>query len=187
LREDGVFVLRDFVSPATDAHILLELADEPSRGDAIGELSEADLLQRFARTARPLDTRCGPGFFLEEVDPCRPAARLFRLPHKWAAEFVLRKDYRADWEVELLEEYAYFTAEEFADGLARAGGRLLCAEPYWNPWIVRHRFAGKFRIMDEGLRDLGRRPTSSPSPSACVPAAVTASSSAGLRIMARPS
>lgn len=70
-------------------------------------------------------------------------------------EFVLRKDYRQDWDVELLEEYTYFTADEFAEEVARAGARLVSAEPYWNPWIVKHRFAGKFRILDETGRDLG--------------------------------
>jgi len=33
LREGGVFVLRDFVSPQRDAHILLELPDQPRRRD----------------------------------------------------------------------------------------------------------------------------------------------------------
>jgi SAM-dependent methyltransferase len=155
LRENGIFVLRDFVNPSKDAHVLLELADTPSRGNAVTELADADLLKLFARTARPLDTRCGAGFFLEEVDPRRPATRLFRLPHKWAAEFILRKDYRRDWDVEILEEYTYFTADEFADALARAGGRLLCAEPYWNPWIVKNRFDGKVRLLDQNGRDLG--------------------------------
>ena len=84
--------------------------------DADRNLSDADLLLRFARTARPLDQRAGPGFFLEELDARAAGMRLFRLSHKWAAEFVLRKDYRGDWDVELLEEYTYFTADEFVDG-----------------------------------------------------------------------
>jgi len=155
LRHEGVFVLRDFVSPATDAYVLLELAHDASREPAASELSDADLLTTFARTARPLDKRCGPGFFLEEIDPRNPGTRLFRLPHKWAAEFVLRKDYRSHWDVELFEEYTYFTADEFVDELTRAGGRLLSAEPYWNPWIVKNRFKGKFRLIDENGRDLG--------------------------------
>src|SRR5215510_15151472 len=58
LRENGVFVLRDFVNPARDAHVLIELDDAPSRGEAVTELADADLLGRFARTARPLDQRC---------------------------------------------------------------------------------------------------------------------------------
>src|SRR5262245_20481157 len=155
LRPDGIFVLRDFVIPAHDRYVLLELPDLPSRGSAPGQLSSADLLRLFARTARPLDKRCGPGFFLEELDPRRPGTRLFRLPHKWAAEFVLRKDYRDHWDVELLEEYSYFTGDEFVDELTKAGGRVICAEPYWNSWIVKHRFEGQFLLMDENGGELG--------------------------------
>jgi SAM-dependent methyltransferase len=154
LREGGAFVLRDFVSPSHEGYVLLDLPCGESRGDTPAELCDADLLLRFARTARPLDTSAGPGFFIEEIDPAEPDTRRFRLPHKWAAEFVLRKDYRRDWDVELLEEYTYFTAEEFAEELARAGGRLLSAEPYWNPWIVANRFVGRFRMSDEQGRPL---------------------------------
>jgi SAM-dependent methyltransferase len=125
LRPDGVFVLRDFVIPCHGGYVLLELPDEPSRGETPQELSDADLLLRFARTARPLDKLCGPGFFLEEIEPRRHDTRRFRLPHKWAAEFVLRKDYRTDWDVELLEEYRYFTADEFVREIANAGGRVI--------------------------------------------------------------
>ena len=146
-------------APPRDAYILLELPDQPSRGDAIADLSDADLLVRFANTARPLDKGNGPGFFLEELDARVAGTRLFRLSHKWATEFVLRKDYRRDWDVELLEEYSYFTADEFAEELNAAGGRLLCAEPYWNPWIVRNRFEGKFRLLDESGNQLGWPPT----------------------------
>jgi predicted O-methyltransferase YrrM len=159
LRENGVFVLRDFVSPPGDAYILLEFPDQPSRGDAIADLSDADLLVRFANTARPLDKDNGPGFFLEELDARVAGTRLFRVSHKWATEFVLRKDYRRAWDVELLEEYSYFTADEFVQELNAAGGRLLCAEPYWNPWIVKNRFEGKFRFLDESGNQLGWPPT----------------------------
>jgi SAM-dependent methyltransferase len=159
LRENGVFVLRDFVSPPRNAYILLEFPDRPSRGDAIADLSDVDLLVSFANTARPLDKGNGPGFFLEELDARVAGTRLFRLSHKWATEFVLRKDYRRDWDVELLEEYSYFTADEFVEELNAAGGRLLCAEPYWNPWIVANRFEGKCRFLDERGNQLGWPPT----------------------------
>ena len=154
LRNGGVFVLRDFVMPPGNGHVLLELPR-----DSASDFSDADLLVRFSQTARPLDSRCGPGFFLEEIDPQRSDTRLFRLAHKWAAEFVLRKDYRSGWDVELLEEYTYFTADEFASELATAGGRLVCAKPYWNPWIVKNRFEGRFRLLDETGGELGWPPT----------------------------
>src|SRR4030095_14945066 len=69
------------------------------------------------------------------------------------------KDYHRDWDVELLEEYSYFTADEFVAELNAAGGRVLCAEPYWNPWIVSNRFEGWFRFLDENGNQLGWPPT----------------------------
>src|SRR5882724_4229439 len=78
LREGGVFVLRDFVRPQP-AIVLLEFADAPSAGGAVADLSDADLLMQFARTARPLDKRCGPGFFVEEIEAQRAGTRRFRL------------------------------------------------------------------------------------------------------------
>ena len=51
------------------------------------------------------------------------------------------------------------TADEFVAELNAAGGRVLCAEPYWNPWIVSNRFEGKFRFLDESGNQLGWPPT----------------------------
>src|SRR5262249_3902320 len=49
LRDGGVFVLRDFVSPARETYVLLDLQGDASRGDAPADSSDADLLLRFAR------------------------------------------------------------------------------------------------------------------------------------------
>ncbi len=72
------------------------------------------------------------------------------MSHRNAVEFVLRKDYRTDWEAEVKEEYTYFTQREFEDTLAALGLRLLASTPLFNPWIVRHRFEGKFTLRSLG-------------------------------------
>ncbi|HEY2513025.1 MAG TPA: SAM-dependent methyltransferase, partial [Polyangiaceae bacterium] len=54
--------------------------------------------------------------------------------------------YRPDWEAEVREEYTYFTQTEFEDLFARLGLRVLASTPLRNPWIVRHRFHGKFEL-----------------------------------------
>ncbi|MCB9946495.1 MAG: hypothetical protein H6842_01555 [Rhodospirillaceae bacterium] len=134
--------------------MLLEVDNTATDRQSRTGMSDADLLVDFALTARPLDTRAGPGFFLEEEDCDRAGWRRFRLPHKWAAEFALRKDYRDDWQTELLEEYTYFTADEFVATLAELGARVVRAGPYWNPWIVANRFVGRLRLTDERMRPL---------------------------------
>lgn len=154
LKDGGLLIIRDFVAPGAPEIVLLEVDDSATDRRTRTGMSDADLLEDFARTARPLDGRAGPGFFLEELACDTPGRRRFRLPHKWAAEFALRKDYREDWDTELLEEYTYFTAGEFFEALSGLGARVVRAGPYWNPWIVANRFAGRFRLTDERLRPL---------------------------------
>jgi hypothetical protein len=89
----------------------------------------------------------------------RDGFRRYRVSRKLAAEFVLRKDYRADWESEVLEEYTYFTQERFEEVFAGLGLRLLASTPIRNPWIVRHRFREKFEQRDLEGRRLEDPPT----------------------------
>jgi SAM-dependent methyltransferase len=154
LKPHGTLVVRDFVAPSDERDVLLDLpADD---GDDSGDprsCSTAALLERFAREFRSLHPR--PGFTLTREGDCgRPGWRRYRLAHRHAAEFVLRKDYRTDWESEVKEEYTYFTQAEFEDLFARVGMRVLASTPLHNPWIVQHRFAGKVALMDTGGRPL---------------------------------
>jgi SAM-dependent methyltransferase len=160
LKPGGVLVVRDFLDPGP-AHVLLDLPDDDGANEGAAEdvraLSSAALLQRFAREFRSLSP--APGFPLEDVPPspglpCRAGWRRFRLPHKLAAEFVLRKDYRADWATEVQEEYTYYTQAQFEVLFARLGLRVLASTPLWNPWIVRRRFAGRFELRDGEGRPL---------------------------------
>lgn len=146
LKIGGRMVLRDFIAPDNgDELVIIELPDDSGDDDSV-----CDLLSLFARQARALSGDEDRGFFLEEiVGSGDEAVRRFRLPKKWAVEFVLRKDYRADWNVELLEEYSYFTAGEMKSAFERAGARLVHLMPHQNGWIVRNRFEGRFRMLDE--------------------------------------
>ncbi|MGC4114536.1 MAG: methyltransferase domain-containing protein [Myxococcales bacterium] len=147
LKPHGVLVIRDFVDPGPEP-VLLDL---PTEDGEVGEdprtCSSTALLRRFAREFRSLSPQ--RGFALSEV-PGAPAGRQrFRLSHKLAAEFVLRKDYRSDWESEIQEEYTYFTQAQFEALFARLGLRVLASIPIRNPWIVRHRFEGKCALLSE--------------------------------------
>jgi hypothetical protein len=67
-----------------------------------------------------------------------------------AAEFLLRKDYREDWEREVQEEYTYFTRDQMERCFEELGLRVLASTPLQNPWIVRHRWAGKAELCAAG-------------------------------------
>ncbi len=144
LKPHGVLVVRDFLAPG-DGVALLSLPDEDGdRSDDPRTCSTAQLFERFARELRSLHPH--PGFPLVEEPSAKPGWRRFRVSRRIAAEFLLRKDYRTDWEAEVKEEYAYFTQEEFEETFARLGLRVLASTPLRNPWIVRHRFLGKAEL-----------------------------------------
>ncbi|HSC88135.1 MAG TPA: class I SAM-dependent methyltransferase [Polyangiaceae bacterium] len=145
----GSLIVRDFVAPAA-GEVLLDLplldgdeSDEPSR------CSTGRLFERFAREFRPLGSE--PGFPMQPVPSegatgLREGFRRYRVEHRFAAEFLLRKDYRDDWASEVLEEYTYFTQQRFEAEYAKLGLRLLASFPIHNPWIVRHRFVDRAEL-----------------------------------------
>jgi SAM-dependent methyltransferase len=151
LRAHGVLVVRDFVAPS-EIEVLLDLpADDGEASNNPRGCSTAALFERFAREFRSLAPSPGFAFHREAVDP-HPGWRRYRLSHRHAVEFVLRKDYRTDWESEAKEEYTYFTQGEFEEAFERLGLRVLASTPLRTPWIVRNRFVGKFALRDlEGL------------------------------------
>ncbi len=132
LRTHGTLIVRDFVA-LPEGEVLLDLPAET-----------CELFERFAREFRKLSER--PGFSYTEEAPPRDGWRRFRLQQRLAHEFVLRKDYADDWDTEVLEEYTYFTQPQFESHFARLGLRVLASHPLYNPWILRHRFKGKFEL-----------------------------------------
>jgi SAM-dependent methyltransferase len=163
LAEHGVLIVRDFVDPGPEP-VQLDLPDDD--GDTTSDprrCSTAHLFLRFAREFRSLAD--SPGFAYEEVvrdeaaPPLRAGWRRFRVRHTLAAEFVLRKDYRADWESEVKEEYTYLTQGGFEEVFGRLGLRMLASTPLRNPWILAHRDRGHFEIRDQEGRSLEYPPT----------------------------
>jgi SAM-dependent methyltransferase len=153
LKPHGVLVVRDFVAPE-EGEVFLDLpADDGDDSDDPRHCSTAALLERFAGEFRSLSAR--PGFPCARIDGSpRPGWRRFRLAHRNAVEFLLRKDYRADWEAEAKEEYTYFTQREFEATFEHLGLRILASTPLRNPWIVRNRLIGRMALSDTTGRPL---------------------------------
>lgn len=152
LADGGALIVRDFLDPG-EGECILELPT--SDGDDVEDprrASSAALLERHAREHRKLSS--APGFPLERLEGARPGHRRYRLSLRHAVEFVLRKDYRDDWEAEVLEEYTFATQAELEQHFTSLGLRILVSSPLRNPWIVRHRFEGRFRLTDLDDREL---------------------------------
>src|SRR5262249_15446548 len=112
------------------------------------------LFLEFARTWKSSQSAADGYVRFEQRGP-----RTFRLPLRAAAEFALRKDYRDHWATELLEEDTYFSQADFERAFTERGLRIVVSCERFNPWIVEHRYAGKFRLSDVDGRALPFPPT----------------------------
>ncbi|MCB9982215.1 MAG: class I SAM-dependent methyltransferase [Rhodospirillales bacterium] len=159
MKKGGVMFIRDYAHPPPEEFVLLEMPDEPSTGKDLAHLSAPDMLVWYAEHARPKqDAGCG-GFFLEELPERFPRTRLFRLPYKWAYEFIMRKDDRSHWESELPKEYTFFTPLEFRKELSALGARVQYSGPQWDDDVIKEKFEGRFRLYKDDGTPLGDPPT----------------------------
>ncbi len=161
LKPGGVMFIHDYARPPPEEFVLMEMPDVHSRGDDLSQMSEADLLVWFSEHARPnvRDPGCC-GFYLEEMPPRLPKTRLFRLPYKWAYEFIMRKDSRELWQSELPKEYTCFTKREFRKELGALGARVLYSTPHWDEPHIKKNFEGHFRLYNDKGSPIGWPPTS---------------------------
>lgn len=159
LKNEGIMFIRDYARPPPEEFVQLELKDKASDGDELTKMSDVDLLIWYSEHARPRQDPGMGGFFLEELPPKRPYTRLFRLPYKWAYEFIMRKDQREKWEKELPLEYTFFTQREFRKELRALGARVLYSGPHWDENFIAQNFTDKFRLYHDNGRPLGNPPT----------------------------
>ncbi|MBL3676410.1 MAG: methyltransferase domain-containing protein [Alphaproteobacteria bacterium] len=134
LHDGGFLLVQDHVAPR-EGFVLLDLADIPSPADAKPEqLLDADFLVWFSEHARPERGLGCSGFFLEELAPPERGRCLFRLPHKWAAEFLIRRSMGPQARSQNMAlEYAALTAADLRDTLSSLGLRLAYSAPQWEP------------------------------------------------------
>lgn len=144
LGDHGVLIVRDFLDPGSGQVWLEVPTDDGDESSDPATCSSAALLRRFATEFRSLHAE--PGFALEDLGEPEPGWHRFALDHRMAVEFILRKDYRRDWVSEVKEEYTYFSQARFEACYASLGLRVLASSPIRNPWIVRNRYVGKFRL-----------------------------------------
>jgi len=164
LKTGGTLFIQDHVLPTEHDYLLIEIPEE-IRTDSIPDkpieqFSDVELLLLFAEQARPREEAKYRGFYLEELPARFPRTRLFRMPAKWAQEFILRKDNRAEWESELYKEYSFFTLHDFTKAIQGAGARMFYNGPHWDQHIIRHRINNKIRIFDDHGTPLGAPETS---------------------------
>jgi ubiquinone/menaquinone biosynthesis C-methylase UbiE len=149
LKHSGVLIIRDFVVPDNaDQVVFIDLPTNDGKNlGEIPELSTAALFEIFARDFRSsLNTDKSVEF--EKAECPRQNFSRFKATLRTVTEFVLRKDYRDHWSPELLEEYTYFSQNDFENAFKSENLRIVVSMPLWNPWIVANRFNTRFYITD---------------------------------------
>lgn len=160
LKENGHILIRDYILPSSFEYVLLEIKDKGVSSNDIMKMSESDLLIWYSERTRSIHEVDAAGFFIEELPPNYPSTRLFRLPIKWAYEFILRKDDRANLLQSVTKEYAFFTEQEFRRELRALGSRIVYSAPHWDEGFLKTRYDGKIRMYREDGTSMGPPPTS---------------------------
>ena len=160
LKPQGQIFIQGHVMPPEDEYTLIEMPEDPPKGQSIEQLSDIELLILYSEQARPRENDDYRGFYLEEMPPRFPRTRLFRLPAKWAREFILRKDNRENWTGEIHKEYTFFTKHDFSRTLRRYGARMLYSAPHWDEQIIKSQYNKKLKLFDENGEPQGTPETS---------------------------
>lgn len=164
LRTGGRIIIRDGIKPASLAK---GSTSEPSGAAPKGIMmpnlgkkkteepgSESDMVwmrcadaateERFRLFAREFKGKSEkPGVaFTEHSLPDESGANVtwFHLSLHEANEFLSKKDYIANWAMEVNEEFGVFTVEEWKRELEDQGYRVIVAQSYLNPWIAENRY-----------------------------------------------
>lgn len=159
LRPGGVLIIRDFVIPDGPDEVFLDLptTDGAAEGADPATLSTFARWQRYAATVR--NSRYQPGDLPWSASGLGEGWQRVACILRDAQEFLLRKDYTRDWDVELLEEYTYWTQTDFVRACTRRGLRVVTAAPIRNPWILSNRYQGQVRLSDRRGAPLPFPPT----------------------------
>lgn len=160
LKENGYILIRDYVLPSSFEYVLLEIKDKGVSSTDLMKMSESDLLIWYSERTRSNHEIDAAGFFIEELPPNYPSTRLFRLPIKWAYEFILRKDDRENLEQFVTKEYAFYTEQEYRREMRGLGARIVYSAPHWDEGFMKTRYDGKIRMYREDGTSMGPPPTS---------------------------
>ena len=167
LKKGGLYILYDYVAESEDEYVLIEFPVMKGSGfktraqmrggkdkDYQGE-RDCETLKWFSENARASASQHQSfrGFFLEELPAQRPFTRLFRLPHKWAYEFMLRMDNFDITKKDAAVEFTCLTVDDYVRVMERNCGRITYSRPWRNPNTLRDVYKKRFRLYhdDEDL------------------------------------
>lgn len=159
LRTGGVLIVRDFVVPRFPETIWLDLPEHDGEQDGpITGLSTSAAFVRFCQAFRSSQNLDAPVPFVKLETP-KPGWARYQVAGRAATEFLLHKDYRADWDAECKEEYTFYTQAEYEAAFRKHDLRIVLSVELQNPWIVENRFVGRCALFQTDGTPLPFPPT----------------------------
>jgi len=156
LKPGGREVWRDFVKPP-NRDVYLEIltndgVDTEKEATKNGFIDYSLLSTKALFECFYKQFKGGNAFTYENVN--REEHNLIKLPAKYAQEFILRKDYTANWRQEIEEEYTYWTQNEAKLAFEKAGFTKVEVIDDDNEYIRKNRLTGKVALYTDGESEL---------------------------------
>jgi SAM-dependent methyltransferase len=136
--------------------IIIRDGVKPENGDRLVWLrcKDAELEERFRKFAREFKGKSAkPGFAYDER--VFDGVTHFRMTLHEANEFLSKKDYLANWAMEVNEEFGVWTTDEWHKELVALGYKVVHCDSYLNPWIEENRYNGHCWLLEDADGKLG--------------------------------
>lgn len=134
LEPQGRLIIRDGVAPPDST---------------VWMLCDAETCERFYRFAKDFKGKAAePGIKFEEREV--DGKKYFVLGMHEANEFLSKKDYLANWKIEVNEEFGVFTEPQWKQELAKLGYTNISTRSYMNPWILENRYQNHVSLFADG-------------------------------------
>lgn len=130
----GRLIIRDGISPGA-GHVWMRCDEE-----TVGRF------RRFAREFKNKSAQPGVPFEEQVFD----GQTWFRLSLHDANEFLSKKDYLTNWDMEVNEEFGVFTLDQWRSELTASGYRVIECSSYVNPWIKENRYDNRVWLHADG-------------------------------------
>ncbi|MDD4937945.1 MAG: methyltransferase domain-containing protein [Candidatus Shapirobacteria bacterium] len=154
LKPGGREIWRDFAKPP-EKEVYLDILTNDGFNTVEEAIKDGFLDYSLLSTKALFDCfykqfKGGKSFNYEIVE--KDGRKLIKMPAKYAQEFILRKDYTANWRQEIEEEYTYWTQTEAKAAFEEAGFTKVEIIDDDNEYIRKNRLNGKviLYIDDEG-------------------------------------
>lgn len=147
LKPGGRIIIRDGVSPGDyeiymwldDKNGINELDHEKNKKLNIKDLSTEARFIRFCMQFKGKEW----DYKITRINDIK----LYVMDAHFAHEFMSKKEYVENWDVETLEEFGIFTIEEYKHTLEKVGFDIVEIKTYKNPWIVKNWYENQLKLF----------------------------------------